>query len=113
MFTHGETVTLHKYTLKGTNAHGQETYGFVDQKIDNVAVFSGTTNEVTDGNGVRLSTGIKLIIEREDIVVTSKDKVTVRGFKYDVDGNSSGVRVNPFTGTSFGTRIQLRRTTGG
>lgn len=112
MFAHGETVTLRKYSGKTRNALGQPIASYTDVQLNNVAVFNGTTTEVSDGNGTRVSTGMKLVIDAT-INVSSQDKVIVREIEYDVDGNSSGPQINPFTGWSGGTKIQLRRVTGG
>lgn len=60
----------------------------------------------------RLSVYVGLVLYGPaDISVTAKDRVIVRGQTYEVDGEIAVYR-NPFTGTSAGSVINLKRVDG-
>ena len=112
-FPYGETVILHKVTLK-PNPHPFYTEPIVETEdivIEGAAVSVSKSSETfTDGSTRTVTT--RSVRVREHLDISSEDEMTVRGVRYDVDGDTSGDQVNPFTGTFFGCRIDLRGAVG-
>lgn len=112
MIRNGESVVWHERTETGRDAYNRPVVGWVDHVVENVAVAPGSTSEPRlDANMNRLRTEMSLYLVH-DPGIKSSDQITVRGVRYEVEGDVSGGWSNPFTGTSFGSEITLRRVTG-
>lgn len=112
MFTNGETVTWHRAIMGETDGYGRPITTFEDLVLEDVAVAPGSSSEPRRAsrlNQLEVNMTIYLV---EDPGVTEADEFTVRGKRYTVEGEVGGGWGNPFTGTSFGTEIRLRRDTG-
>lgn len=110
---HGETVQWHQYTDGGLDDHGDPAPGEeLTRDVENVAVAKSAVQEPRDGGGYRLVEETTLYIS-PPIVVTRRDRFTVRGELYEVEGGSAlDEWRNPFTGATPGSEIKVRRVSG-
>lgn len=111
MFTNGEQVVWHQRTDGDLDAYGRPKVSFVDAVLENVAVAPGSTSEPRRQGSERVTTQMTLYLQ-PDPGVKPGDRFTVRGTRYEVEGDVSGAWVNPFTGNGFGCEIGLRKVTG-
>lgn len=112
MWGNGEQVIWHQHGVTGVDSYNRPVLGWTDHVLDNVAVAPGSSSEGgTIRNPHRLSTQMTIFLVM-DPGVSDMDEFTVRGLRYEVDGDLEGGWRNPFTGTSFGTEINLKRGTG-
>ena len=112
MWGNGEQVTWHRHGVTGKDAYNRPIFGWADRTLENVAVAPGSSSEGgTISNPHRLSTQMSIFLT-EDPGVTDLDEFTVRGRRYMVDGDSDGGWTNPFTGTSFGVEVNLKKVSG-
>ena len=112
MWNHGEQVVWHRHGVTGKDSYNRPILGFVDEPLENVAVAPGSSSESrSTSNPSRLSTQLSILLT-SDPGVSDQDQFTVRGHRYEVDGSPEGGWVNPFTGTSFGTEINLKKVRG-
>jgi len=109
LFPYGESVTLHRYSGVTRNAHGAVITQFADPVVIAKAAFApGSTSEP---QGERVVTQATVYLPA-GTTVGPRDQFTVRGVRYEVDGDMSGEWVNPFNGHSPGSAVALRRVTG-
>lgn len=104
----GETVILHTGTPT-TDARGNEVMSWTDQTVAGCPVWPRMASEITYGQDTRI-TGLWIVVPPE-FPVTALDEVTVRGVRYQCDGEP-GLYVNPFTGTNAGYQVALTKITG-
>lgn len=112
MWNHGEQVVWHRHGVTGKDSYNRPILGFVDEPLENVVVAPGSSSESrSTSNPSRLSTQMSIFLIR-DPGVTDRDEFTVRGRRYEVDGDVEGSWTNPFSGSSFGTEINLKKVSG-
>lgn len=112
MFEHGEQVIHHRYTVGEPDGFGQVESGFVDEVWAGVAFAPGSSDEPQRGGSTRVTTSATLY-DPLSRPVDSLDQFTVRGRRYQVDGDASGAWVNPFTGRAPGGTVTLKAVSGG
>lgn len=112
MFSHAESVVRHAYSPGKPDDYGQVTLGYIDEMWSGVAFAPGRSDEPFRSGGTRMETTATLY-DPAGRPVHPLDEFTVRGVRYQVDGDAAGVWVNPFTGWAPGSTIALKRVTGG
>lgn len=111
-FPYGESALLHRRAGQTRNAHGAVVPEYAAPvELQKVAFAPGSSSEPQDGASQRVVTQPTLYIT-DGTVVGPLDQVTVRGVRYEVDGDMSGQWVNPFTGHSPGSAVTLRKVSG-
>lgn len=111
MFAHGETAVWHRWIDGGTDEYGGKQPGtYVDQDLRSVGFAPEGTAEDTPDR--RVVTNAELILQGSSIAYSARDRFTVRGVTYGVEGTSAGGWRNPFTGRTPGQVILLKRVTG-
>lgn len=112
-FPYGETVVLHRKTVKPppNRFSTEEIISWEDETLEGVAVSISKSNETFTDGSTRTVTN-RFIRVRGHVDIASGDEMTVRGVRYSVDGETSGAQINPLTGTHFGSRIDLRSVNG-
>jgi hypothetical protein len=112
MFDHGDQVLWHRFTGSGVDQYGDPApIGFEDVELTGVGFAPESTVEPRDGASQRVVSEAKLYLS-EPIDYSSQDEFTVRGVRFEVEGDAAGGWMNPFTGWSAGQEILLRRVTG-
>lgn len=112
MFEHGDQVVWHRYTEGGVDEHGDPAPGaFENVELAGVGYAPESTVEPRDGASQRVVSEAKLYLS-VPIDYGARDEFTVRGVRFEVEGDAAGGWVNPFTGWSAGQEILLRRVTG-
>jgi hypothetical protein len=111
---HGETVTLHRSGVTGQDEYGNDVYGLVDIPIHGCAVWprSSSRQGTSEDNDARFTviSGLNVLVP-PGVEVTPTDEMTVRGERWEVDGEPGRWR-SFFTGREAGTELALRRVTG-
>lgn len=110
MFSYGEAGTVHRRRVTGVDAYGRETVAWVDEQVDGLGFEPGSSSEPRAGAQRRVNTKPTLILP-DGLVIGSEDQITVRGVRYEVEGET-GVWRNPFTGWSPGGEVTLQKVTG-
>lgn len=105
-FPFPETFTIHTRAVTGQDADGNDVYGDQDTLTRGVFAPQGAT-ELIQGQDVTL-THPTLYLEDGAPAPAATDQVTVRGQRYDVDGDPEVFR-NPFTGYEPGAVVKLLR----
>lgn len=111
---HGETVQWHRHQPGiGVDAHGDPVPGTLTvQDVENVAVAKTSTVEPREDGSMRLVEETTLYFSPA-IVTGRRDKFTVRGELYEVEGGSAlDAWRNPFTGAVPGSEVKVRRVSG-
>lgn len=112
MISRGEKVTWHRASTDETDSYGKPMTTWEDIVLEEVGVAPGSSSEPRHATNInRLSTSMTITLT-EDPGIGPEDEFTVRGRRYEVEGDVGGAWVNPFTGTSFGTEVELRRVSG-
>lgn len=112
MFGHGETAVHHRFLGLIRNAQGQTVPSFADPvDLFGIGVAPGAGAEPVQGMSYRVVSKTT-IYTPAGASIGPQDQVTVRGVRYSVDGDASGTWGNPFTGSSFGSAVALKRVTG-
>lgn len=113
-FAHGETVTRHVYSESGgeDDGYGQADPDFTDEVWANVGFAPGLSDEPIAGGSTR-TTAMATLYDPLSRPVDARDEFTVRGVRYMVDGDASGVWRSPFTGWSPGGTVTLKAVSGG
>ena len=129
MFPFGETVTFEALSTSATDAHGNPVESFVDPVDVPGCGFDpgGTVETYTPGRDAVVSSprlfipsGVFVYEETNLFVldefgsrygVNARDRVTVRGIRYEVQGDPADW-INPFTGWSPGGVVNLSRVAG-
>lgn len=102
-----EKVTWHRYTEGAKDRYGRATFTFTDEEIL-AKVAPGQSSEPRRGFAHRTIAAMTIYAS---ITPDEQDEFTVRGKRYGVEGET-GNWANPFTGTSFGVEIPLRKVSG-
>lgn len=112
MFEHGDAVVWHRHSGGGVDDWGDPAPdGFEDVELSGVGYAPESTEEPRDGASHRVVSQAKLYLS-EPIDYSARDEFTARGVRFEVEGDSAGGWMNPFTGWSAGQEILLRRVTG-
>jgi hypothetical protein len=108
-FTFPETFTIHTRGVTGTDSDGNDVYGDTDTTTTGAFAPAGSTELVQGQNTVL--THPTIYLDDGAPVPSSTDQVTVRGVRYDIDGQPQ-VFHNPFTGYEPGAVVKLLKVTG-
>jgi len=108
-FAFGETVTLHRRSVTGQDADGNDVYGDASSTLTGVPVWPRSATELVQGQDT-LITGLSALLPA-DTDVSGVDKVTVYGDDYDIDGEPGHYR-SPFTNLDPGVLVNLTKVTG-
>lgn len=112
MFKHGEAVTRHVWAEGVDDGYGQGPPTFTDESWTNVAFApAGSTETLADGSTRVITTAT--LYDPLARPVTAQDEFTVRGRRYRVDADASGLWRSPFTGWSPGGTVALKAVAGG
>lgn len=112
MFGSGETVIHHRFLGLVRNAHGKTVPSFAEPvDVFGVGVAPGAGAEPAQGMSYRV-VGKMTIYTPSGVIIGPQDEIEVRGVRYGVDGDASGAWNNPYTGSSFGSAVALKRVTG-
>lgn len=112
MFDLGDAVVWHRYTGGGVDEYGDPAPGgFQDVELPGVGFAPESTVEPREGSSQRVVSEAKLYLT-EPIDYSARDEFTARGVRFEVEGDSAGGWMNPFTGWSAGQEILLKRVTG-
>lgn len=108
-FPYGQTITLIRRTVSGTDERGNDTYSESPEQIPQAVVqpsgsneFTQFTDQVTTDLVVYLPFGTK---------VSPLDAIEVAGSRYEVQGDISSW-VSPFSGNTSPIQVRLSRVTG-
>ena len=107
-FDFPETFVIHSRGVTGQDGDGNDVYGDTDTTTSGVFAPEGST-ELIQGEDVTL-THPTLYLEDGAPVPAATDQVTVRGKRYDIDGEPQ-VFHNPFTGYEPGAVVKLEKVT--
>lgn len=113
-FPFGETVVLHSRSSDAQDGDGNDIAVYTDTTLTGAAVYpraaTGTASgvEVTDGRDL-VSTGLAVVFNTP-IMAKATDQVTVRGSRYDIDGEPNQLH-SPLTGREV-TQLALSKVTG-
>lgn len=112
MFKHGEAVTRHVWAEGVDDGYGTGPGGFTDEPWTNVGFApAGSTERLADGSTRVITTAT--LYDPLARPVTAQDEFTVRGRRYTVDADASGLWRSPFTGWSPGGTVALKAVSGG
>lgn len=107
-FAKGETVTVHRRTMTGQNADGNDTFNEASTTYPGVAVYPRESTELVQGQTTNV---IGLVaVFKPAIAVSPTDQVTARGKRYEIDADP-GQFDSALTGTNL-TQLNLRRVEG-
>jgi hypothetical protein len=110
VYAAGETVSLLRRAVTGTDADGNDVYGSTTVSVAGCASYPRTSSETT-GERDTVIVG-RTLIAPYGTVITPVDRFTLAdGLTYEVDG-VAGVWKSPFTGYQAGVEVALRRVTG-
>lgn len=104
----GDTVILHTGATT-TDDRGNEVFTWTDTTVTGCPVWPRNSSESVQAQDQRI-TGLWIMFPPE-VPVTASDEVTVRGVRYQIDGEP-GLYSNPFTGTVAGYQVALTVVTG-
>jgi hypothetical protein len=108
-FQFGESITINRRVLSATpDAYGNDVY--VDSPSTVVGAFAPGTTFERLGTGDTITTQPSLYLP-SGTAVEGIDWVSVRGKKYEVDGDPGDWR-SPFTGWHAGIVVPLKAVTG-
>ena len=113
LFPFGESVSFEALTVGVEDDHGNpvELYG-APVVVDGCGFDpGGTVESFGPGRDVVVTSPRVFIPSEVSVVVAARDRVTVRGLVYQVQGDPA-VPVNPFTGWAPGTVLNLERVAG-
>jgi hypothetical protein len=113
LFPHGESVTFEALSVGAEDAHGNPVDSYGSPVIVAGCAFDpgGTVESFEPGRDVVITSPRVFIPSESTVPVSSRDRVTVRGVLYEVDGDPA-VWVNPFTGWNPGRAVPLERAAG-
>lgn len=112
MFAFGESVIHHVFEENGEDEYGKVLESWRDETWDGVAFAPDGSAEPVNDNLTRVETS-GVIYDPAGRFASSRDEFTVRGERYYVVGEGSGVWTHPLTGWSPGSTINLKKITGG
>lgn len=106
-----EYVQLEAYADGVTDAHGNPVEGWGEPSEVGIYAFNpGTTGEPFLAGHDRVITQPAIYVP-SGVVFHSRDRVTVRGVVYEVDGVTLDYR-NPYDGAMDGNQVNLKAVTG-
>ena len=107
-WVNGESVVVHARTRGTPDSDGNDTWTEVDKTHTGTAVYPRESVELIQGQDTNI---IGLVaVFKPAITVSPIDQVTVRGERYEIDGEP-GQFVSPLTGTTL-TKLNLTRVEG-
>lgn len=109
VFPFPEMFTIHSRSVTGQDADGNDVYADTDTATSGAFAPQGST-ELIQGQSTVL-THPTVYLEDGAPVPTAADQMTVRGQRYDIDGEPQ-VFHNPLTGYEPGAVVKLLRVTG-
>jgi hypothetical protein len=111
-FPFGEAVTFEALSVSSVDAHGNpvESYG-TPVTVSGCAFDPGGTVESFEPGRDVVTTSPRVFVPSGAGSVSSRDRVTVRGKLYAVQGDPA-VFTNPFTGWTPATVVNLERVAG-
>lgn len=108
-----ETATILRAADGGSDRYGNAVEDWADATETEVEVLGwaprGDSEERADGRQGGVDTGVLYVPSGTD--VTTTDRVLFRGVTYRVDGTPTDWR-NPYTGSTPGLEVNLRRVDG-
>lgn len=108
-FPYGETVVLHTRSVTGQDALGNDTLTAVDVTVTGCGFDPGGSTENVQGQDLVTSQPTLYVPAETGVGVV--DAVTVRGVRYEVDGQPASY-TNPFTGWTPPLVVRLVGVTG-
>lgn len=108
-FAYGQTVTIRRRTVSGTDEYGNNVYSSVTEDIGLCVVQPAASGEQLQFAD-QLSTGITVFFP-ENTDVAYIDAVIVDGNEYEVQG-SPNEWVSPFSGRTAPVQVQATKVTG-
>ena len=119
-FPHGVTITLHHRSKTGVDGDNNDIYGWTDYTIHSCAYWPAGSTELTGGRDT-VSTAPSVAVPLESMsqatpgpvdTITDTDEITVRGKRYEIDGEPEDYGTDPFDGWEPPLHIRLGRVTG-
>lgn len=108
-FRFGETITIHRRTVAGKDAYGDDTFTETNVVLTQVPVVPTTSREVNQGEVMVYDQLTVLLPAGTEI--SSSDAIEVYGVRYEVQGRPLRF-VSPFSGLNLGVPVTLQRVTG-
>lgn len=104
-------VKWKRYTqTAGRDDYNRPIAGYLDPVVIDADFAPESTTEPRDGSSHRVISDAKLILD-DPIDYDQRDRFTVAGDEYDVEGKTQGW-VGRYSGMTFGQEIRLRKVTG-
>ena len=111
-FPTGETVSFEVLSVGAVDAHGNPVESYATPvSVDGWAFDAGGTVEQFGPGRDAVISSPRLLRGSDDFVPSSRDRCTVRGVVFEVDGDP-GVWRSPFTSWIPGISVPLRRVSG-
>jgi hypothetical protein len=115
MFAFTDTAVIHTRTDTGTrDADGNKVYEWTDVESPGwvswprgKSLASGGTTEYTYGGDVVITGVVAVAPAGTD--VTAIDAVTLRGIRYEIEGDPADYTMSPLTGRGAGIQLNLTR----
>lgn len=109
IFPFPESFTIHSRTVTGQDGDGNDVYSDTNTSTSGAFAPEGSTELIQGQNTVL--THPTVYLEDGAPVPAATDQMTVRGVRYDIDGEPQ-VFHNPLTGYEPGAVVKLLRVTG-
>jgi hypothetical protein len=114
-----DNAIWHRYAAGTEDDYGEQSgHTFTDKPLDEIpgqsiafAPEEVHAPEPRDGTSQRVVSEARLYLD-VPIAYGARDQFTVRGVRFEVEGESLGGWENPYTGGSSGQEIRLQRITG-
>jgi hypothetical protein len=108
-FPYGQTVTLIKRSVNGTDGYGNDTYGETTVKVSPCVIQpSGSTEDIQWTDEVATDLTVFMPYGTD---VDAVDAVDINGVRYEVQGDVSSW-VSPFSGKTSPIQMRVRKVTG-
>lgn len=108
-FTYGQTVTVERRTVSGTDSYGNNVYSFVKEDVDLCVVQPSASSEQLQFAD-QLTTGITVFFP-PNTDLSYIDAIIVDGDVYEVQGTPNEW-VSPFSGHVGPVQVQATKVTG-
>lgn len=108
-FPFGETAVLHQHNGSTRDGDGNDIPSFTDIPVDKGAFDPGGSTELVQGQDI--VSAQPRWFPPAGVVVAPVDQVTIRGVRYEVDGQPADF-LNPFTGWHPGMVVNLKAVSG-
>lgn len=109
-FRYGRPVTIITQAVIGQDDYGNDVPGPVVRIIPGCSWWPTQGEEITEDRDL-IVTGLT-VLAPPGTVIAGTDRVVVDGKDYEVQGDPLVWTLNPFTGSSAGVQLTLRRVTG-